>query len=96
MNLNEVISGVVKNKLKKYTNTQEDDEAIAHAYTLIKDYQVKSVIVEGNFTVVMIGDSNGHVFTGVAKRNPKDGFNAIRGERLAASRAVHKAIDTFS
>lgn len=44
-----------------------------------------------NFTVAIVKSGKG-VFTGVAKRNPSDKFNAEAGEALAFNRAI---VETF-
>ncbi len=88
-----VIRGVVKNTARKVAD--KDIMKVAHAGEMIKDFFVKQTLVDGNFTIVAVGNSTGQNFIGISKRNPKDAYSTLRGESIAASRAVKSALDAF-
>jgi hypothetical protein len=90
-----VIRGVVKNKLQKTFNLDEYSR-VSHAGEMIKDFVVKQTLHDGNFTIVAVGNANGQNFLGISKRNPKDAYHTVRGEALAMSRAVKLALDSFT
>ena len=99
MELSIIIKGVVANKLKKLAKERKlshPNMLRAEGEALLKkleNYSVYSITTDGNFTSVLIAHQGYGSFIGVAKRNPKDVYNAKRGEYLAASRAVHRALD---
>lgn len=89
-----VIKGVVKNAARK-TMTDDDLMKVMHAGGMIKDFFIKQTLVNGNFTIVAVGNNSGQNFVGISKRNPVDTYSALRGESIAASRAVKSALDAF-
>lgn len=92
----QVLNGVVKNEARRQKKAGYSPEDVVHAGKLLEDYHVEDVIIQGNFTVVTIGNHRGSMYTGVSKRHPKDKHNPLRAVMLATSRAIQDGIIMLS
>ena len=73
--------------LKMLHRAKKDDaESIARALWLT----LTTVQTDGNFTTALVELPDGLIVAGSAKRNPIDAPDALRGGRLATSRAIRK------
>lgn len=66
---------------------------LAEAQALIPTIARMSGVRDGNFTVVLIHTSDGKIYTGTAKRNPRDAYSEKTGAHIATVRALAAMLD---